>query len=181
MFDNESKAKEYFGDEFVNRIYSIFQEQSESNFIFIHGTMTADDAEWIIKEGLQCYYPEMYYTSEMISPEDKLLFAKLKNWPHWDRKYLVMIVLSKLTGKNGYPIWTKNGEKQFLLKPEFILGYVDVNNRTFVRNPQYTKINLEDYSKFAEVQDESYETETGKLVGISIPPDEIEIYNHEEI
>lgn len=181
MFDNETSAKEYFGDEFVNRIYSVFREQSESNFIFVHGTITGEDAEQIIKKGLQCDFPEMYYTSEMIFPEDKLLFAKLKNWPHWNRKYLVMISLSKLTGKNGYPVWTKNEEDQFLLRPEFILGYIDVNNKVFINNPKYIKIKLEDYYKIAGVQDESYETGTGKLLGISIPTAEIEIYGHEEI
>ena len=50
MFDNETSAKEYFGDEFVNRIYSVFREQSESNFIFVHGTITGEDAEQIIKK-----------------------------------------------------------------------------------------------------------------------------------
>lgn len=181
MFDNESNAKEYFGDELVNKICSIFGEQSQSNFIFVHGTITGDKAEQIMKEGLQCDYPEMYYTSELINPEDKLLFAKFKNWPHWDTKYLVMISLSKLTGKNGYPVWIENEEEQFLLKPEFILGYVDVNNKVFIDNPRYTKIKLEDYAKMARVQDESYEVGTGKLLGISIPPDEVEFYGHDEI
>ena len=66
-------------------------------------------------------------------------------------------------------------------RPVFILGYIDVNNKAFINNPKYIKINLEDYYKIAGVQDESYEIGTGKLLGISIPTAEIETYGHEEI
>lgn len=176
MFDDD-KGKEYFGKEFVDKIYSIFDTQSESNFIFVHGTITQDDAEDILKSGLQCYYPEMYYTAELVDENDKLIFDKFRSWPHYDRKYLIMIVLSKLTGKGGVPVWIEDSQRGFVLNPEFILGYINVNDKSFIDNPVYSKKNEQDYLKLAQVPDRSYEVGTGKLLEISIPPDEQELYD----
>lgn len=176
MFD-EDKGKEYFGQEFVDKIYSIFNAQSDLNFIFVHGTITQDDAEEILKSGLQCDYPEMCYTAELVTQKDKLLFDKFRSWPHWDRKYLVMIALSKLTGKGGLPVWIEDSQRGFILSPEFILGYINVNDKAFVDNPVYKKKNEEDYLKLTQVQDRSYEVGTGKLLEITMPPDEIEFYD----
>lgn len=39
MFDDD-KGKDYFGKEFVDKIYSIFNVQSETKFIFVHVAIT---------------------------------------------------------------------------------------------------------------------------------------------
>ena len=78
MFDDD-KGKDYFGKEFVDKIYSIFNVQSETKFIFVHVAITQQDAEEILKTGLQCDYPEMYYTAELVNQSDKLLFDKFRN------------------------------------------------------------------------------------------------------
>lgn len=62
----------------------------------------------ICKHGLECDYPELMYTSELIDKSDKLFYDKLKSWLHWNLKYLIMILVNKQTGKNGIPIWTQN-------------------------------------------------------------------------
>lgn len=177
MFVDDDNGKEYFGKEFVDKISSIFDSYSNSNFIFVHGSITRDDAEQILKNGLQCDYPEMYYTSELVTQNDKLLFDKFRSWPHWDRKYLVMITLSKLTGMGGYPIWQKGNYEEYLLSPEFILGYINVPDKKFIDNPLYKQKKPEDYLKIAQIQDRSYEVKTGKLLGITIPEDEAEFYD----
>lgn len=132
-----------------------------------------------MKTGLQCDYPEMYYTAELVNQSDKLLFDKFRNWPHWDRKYLVMIALSKLTDKGGIPVWIEDSQRGFILSPEFILGYIDVNDKAFVDNLSYKEKRDEDYFKLAKVQDRSYEVEIGKLLEITIPLDEQELYDRD--
>ena len=93
-------SEEYFGAEFIRKFNNILEESlKEYNFLFLHGTYTKEDAEDICKYGLKCDYPELMYTSELIDKDDKLLYDKLKSWPHWDLKYLVMILVNKGTGK----------------------------------------------------------------------------------
>jgi len=162
-------SEEYFGAEFIRKFNNILEESlKEYNFLFLHGTYTKEDAEDICKYGLKCDYPELMYTSELIDKVDKLLYDKLKSWPHWDLKYLVMILVNKGTGKSGIPIWTQNQDLSFTLNPEFLKGYIDVNNKQILLNPRYK---LEhNYSSL--IEDTSYQTRTGKKLQISIPLEE---------
>ena len=73
-------------------------------------------------------YPELNYTADLIRQDDKLLYDKLKSWPHWNFKYLVLCVVPKQSGKGGIPIWQEK-EDGFYLPPQFIKGYIDVKNR----------------------------------------------------
>lgn len=48
-----NNAKEYFGADFVNKIYEIFEKaEQEDRFIFIHGAYSLDDAISIALNGL---------------------------------------------------------------------------------------------------------------------------------
>lgn len=58
-YDN---AKEYFGIDFVNKIYEIFERaEQKDRFIFIHGAYSFDDAIGIALNSLKCDYLELLY------------------------------------------------------------------------------------------------------------------------
>lgn len=170
-------AKEYFGTDFVEKINEIFKKaKQEERFMFIHGTPSIYDAIESMLRGLKCEYPELLYTALLMKDDDKLLFEKLKNWPMWNLKYLLMISVPKNSGKGGIPIWIENSIGEFCLSPQLINGLIDVNNKSILINPKY------DSSKKIEatVEDRSFETKTGKCIEISLPPDEIQFYENNQ-
>lgn len=168
-----SSAKEYFGTDFVKKIYEMFDRaEQEGKFVFMHGTYSLDDAINIALNGLECDYPELLYTAELVNKNDKLLFEKLKSWPHWDLKYLLTVCVPKSSGKGGIPIWNEDSNGQFHLSPHFINGIIDVNDKSIIQNPKYEPLkNIE-----ATIEDRSFETKTGKFIEISLPPSELEFY-----
>ena len=170
MFGIES-GKEYFGEEFIKQFETILQK--ENKFLFIHGTATKENAENICNNGLFTDYPELMYTSDLVKPNDRLLYDKLKSWPHWNRKYLVMCLVPIQSGKGGMPIWNENEYEQFVLAPEFIRGYIDVAQKKIVDNDLYCEKSKGIY----KIEDQSYTPISGKLVGISLPPDEQAFYD----
>ena len=139
MFE-KNEGKEYFGEEFVQQFERILKESLENGeFLFIHGTQTKENAEYICKSGLQSDYPELNYTAYMMEAEDRLLYDKLKSWPFANLKFLVICVVPRNSGKGGVPIWTKVDGSWSVLPPEFIRGYIDVNKRSIVSNELYSK------------------------------------------
>ena len=168
-----NSAEEYFGTDFVKRIYDMFEKaEQEGKFVFIHGTHSLDDAINIALNGLECDYPELLYTADLMNKNDKLLFDKLKNWPHWDLKYLLTICVPKSSGKGGTPIWTEDLDGLFHLSPHFINKIIDVKEKSIMQNPKYDPLkNIE-----ATVEDRSYETKTGRIIKISLPQNEFEAY-----
>lgn len=168
-----SSAKEYFGTDFVKKIYEMFDRaEQEGKFVFMHGTYSLDDAINIALNGLECDYPELLYTAELMNKNDKLLFEKLKSWPHWDLKYLLTVCVPKSSGKGGIPIWNEDSNGQFHLSPHFINGIIDVNEKSIIQNSKYEPLkNIE-----ATIEDRSFETKTGKFIEISLPPSELEFY-----
>lgn len=171
-----SSAKEYFGTDFVKKIYEMFERaEQEGKFVFIHGAPSPDDAINIALNGLECDYPELLYTAELMNKNDKLLFEKLKSWPHWDLKYLLTIFVPKSSGKGGIPIWNEDSDGLFRLSPHFINGIIDVNKKSIVKNPKYDPLkNIE-----ATIEDRSFETKTGKFIQISLPQNELEFYEED--
>ena len=168
-----STAKEYFGTDFVKKIDEMFERaEQEDRFVFIHGAYSLDDAISIALNGLECDYPELLYTAELMNKSDKLLFEKLKSWPHWDLKYLLTVCIPKSSGKGGITIWSKNPNGQFLLSPHLISGIIDVNEKLIIQNPKYDPLKKIE----ATLEDRSFETRTGKCIEISLPPDELELY-----
>ena len=68
-----STAKEYFGTDFVKKIDEMFERaEQEDRFVFIHGAYSLDDAISIALNGLECDYPELLYTAELMNKSDKL-------------------------------------------------------------------------------------------------------------
>ena len=166
---NNNSGKEYFGEEFVQAFESILLECLENqDFLFIHGTLTRENAEDILKSGLQSDYPELNYTARMMKAEDRLLYDKLKSWPFFERKFLVMCVVPKNSGKGGVPIWKNGICGEVVLLPEFIRGYIDVNQRSIVPNELYS--NKHTYENM--IEDISFLPITGQFTQISPFPEE---------
>jgi len=171
---NNNSGKEYFGEEFIKEFESILQECKENeSFLFMHGTPSKDDADEICSCGLKTDFPDLYYTAELISNEDMLLYDKLKSWPHWDCKFLIMCCVPENSGKGGIPIWSKSSDGFVVLPPEFIRGYIDVIQKRIVENKLYSRTH--DFETL--IEDRSYLPITAERLGISIPPDEEEFYN----
>ncbi len=171
-----SNIVNYFGMNFINTFNEILSESEITNkFFFMHGTATKEEAEEICKKGLETDYPELFYTADCIERKDKLLYDKLKSWPHWDRKYLIMILVSKQTGKGGIPIWEESKDSIFRLSPIFIKGYLDINKKEIILNPRY---NIKDGENVL-IEDNSYKVNTGELIRVSLPPDESQFWEEE--
>lgn len=171
---NLSNGREYFGEEFIEEFEKILQEcKAYDEFLFIHGTETKQEAEEICKIGLISDYPELYYTAELISSQDKLLYDKLQSWPHWNRKFLMMCCVPKNSGKGGVPIWKQINKDRVVLSPEYIKGYINVMQKQIIINDKYKL----EHSYENGIEDRSYLPLIGKPLNISIPPDEIEMYS----
>lgn len=173
MFDLK-EGKEYFGEDFVKQFKSILRNcENNNNFLFIHGESTKQNAEDICNYGLTSDLPELYYTAEFISSKDNLLYDKLKSWPHWNYRFLVMCVVPKSSGKGGTPIWKDGEYESVVLLPEFIKGYIDVTQKSIVQNELY----LPTHNHQGMIEDRSYLPMTGQMIEISMPPDEEEFYD----
>ena len=171
-----NSAKEYFGKNFEEKIYEMFETaEQEDKFLFIHGADSLDNAIDKMVNGLRCDYPELLYTAELMNKNDNLLFEKLSSWPHWNLKYLLTLCVPKNSGKGGVPIWIEGLDGEFYLSPQLINGIIDVNKKLIIPNPQYNaKKDIE-----ATIEDRSFEPRTGKFIEISLPPDELGLYEEE--
>lgn len=77
---NLSNGRKYFREEFVEEFEKTLQECKDyDEFLFIHGTVTKEEAEAICRLGLIQDYPELYNTAEFCVPKN--------------------------SGKGGLPIW----------------------------------------------------------------------------
>ena len=127
--------------------------------VFIHGTELRK-VESICQNGLEYKEPNidataigqtMEYGVKEIDFQD---YKDLLNWPHRNYKGLVLIgVPYECFYKK--PLWshvkdreTGNGDYHYKIDPEFIVGYLDVNNKKITLNPRYSRNhnyeNLED-------------------------------------
>ena len=153
----EEEAKKYFGEDFIKEYEELKKKlKDEQIHLFLHGT-EKESAEEILKKGLLINSPSIRYTSY---PDAS--YKTMKHWPHRNYKNLVLIGIpneaTKLVNfdydENGEfigvkekqvqskPIFTieneNNGFKTvYKLPAEFIIGYVDVENKTIVNNPLY--------------------------------------------
>lgn len=155
--EQEQLAKEYFGEEFVNEFESLKQKlKNEKTMLRLHGT-DKEKAESILKDGLEINSPSVTYTSYSESS-----YNSMKNWKHRDYKYLVLLGIpneatmydnfeydenGEMIGekeeiKNSKPLLKTIKENTgyhdvYKLPAEFIVGYIDVNEKKIIENPLY--------------------------------------------
>ena len=111
-----------------------------------------------MNNGLRCSHGSLYYTSITLGVGSQISESAqemLKNWPHKDSKNIVIVSLplqykiidTGLTYNQGdaayYYIPDESKRKEFSLTnspyvmPEFIAGYYDARNDSFISNPRY--------------------------------------------
>ena len=150
--ETEEEAREYFGEEFIEKFDNLMtKHDKEQTIIAIHGTspMVCDA---ICENGL--YYKSPSLDSTAVKQEMALgqhdikykNYEQLLNWGHKDYKGLVIIAIPyECFYKEG--LWnhfqetnsSAYGGQDYKIDPDFIVGYIDVNNKKIVLNPQYNR------------------------------------------
>lgn len=146
--ETEEEARGYFGKAFVFFYSELLKRMDNANVaVALHGT-SAEVAPKIMNEGLKYNSPELLSTAIIQdmpfgNPDFRVTnFETLLNWPHREYKHLVMLGIPyECFYKSG--LWKHNEKAQssyelsYQLPPEFVLGYIDVDNKTIVMNPKY--------------------------------------------
>ena len=166
------------------RVASIEEAFSNSsNYYFGHGTNAGDDIiKKILAEGLAVIDPEavkgymdtlrgLDSTTIPFGPGSEELFEKreelLNNWPHKDAKKIVIVtlpskyVLDPSSCKYGIDYfetyYTGNEETGYKLRPEFILGVYNADEKSMRLNSNYyANLSEENQEKLFEEVEEKY-------------------------
>ena len=153
--ETEDVAREYFGDDFIAQFEEIRKRLAEQNAtLYIHGT-DMEIANMAMQTGFEAKNPSITstavcQTSYEETPEYSE-FSKMLNWPHRDYKGLVLIAIpNECLSVQGeaQPIWEHRpipeGEvktafsREYAIKPEYIVGVIDVLEKKITENPAYT-------------------------------------------
>lgn len=186
--ETEEEARAYFGEEFINKFDKLLTElDKQQTILALHGT-APDDCPKICEEGLKYTYPALNSTAisqSMAYGEGEMHYNKyeeLLNWKHKNYKGLVMIAVPyECYYKEG--IWNHYQEtdsgmiysQDYKINPDFIVGYIDVNDKKIVVNPKYNRNH--DYTGLVEDMDiyrENKELDNDKIANIMRK-------NHEEL
>lgn len=186
--ETEAEARAYFGEEFINKFDKLLTElDQQQTIVALHGT-TPDSCPKICEEGLKYAYPTLHSTAisqSMAYGEGEMHYNKyegLLNWKHKNYKGLVMIAVPyECYYKEG--LWnqyqaTDRGmiySQDYKINPDFIVGYIDVNDKKIVVNPKYNRNH--DYTGLVEDMDiyrENKELNNDKIANIMRK-------NHEEL
>ncbi len=162
------EAREYFGEQFVKQFTDLLTtlDKQDTN-IFLHGTGT-ENCPSICENGLKSQLPNLMSTSIPVE-KDFNSYRMLRNWPH---KRLCGIVILAIPYECYYRegIWTKVSDKvsefdryDYKINPDFIAGYIDVDQRSLILNSKYNRNhnydgNLPDDCIFFEDSDMDNET-----------------------
>lgn len=157
--ETEEEAREYFGDEFIEQLNIWFTDlDKQKTMIAIHGT-SPDLCPSICEEGLRYKSPNLDSTAVLQHMEygqrdmNVSNFSELLNWPHREYKGLVVIAVPYESFYreglwNHYQNENNGYSYDYKINPDFIAGYIDVENKKIVRNPNYTR--KHDYSGLVE-------------------------------
>lgn len=178
--ETEAEARAYFGEEFINKFDKLLTElDQQQTIVALHGT-TPDSCPKICEEGLKYAYPTLHSTAisqSMAYGEGDMHYNKyegLLNWKHKNYKGLVMIAVPyECYYKEG--LWnhyqaTDRGmiySQDYKINPDFVAGYIDVNDKKIVVNPKYNRNH--DYTGLVEDMDiyrENKELNNDKVASI---------------
>ena len=130
---------------------------NENNMYYGHGTGGNGSTEIvnsIMENGLRCSRGSLYYTSNVLCKGNKVnsdIIETLKNWKHMESKLIIIVSLpikynicfQEIENSAFYYIPSSKQQEKYKLTnseyvmPEFIRGYYDAINDTFVSNPKY--------------------------------------------
>lgn len=148
--ETEEEARDTFGESFINQFDEIFSKLGiEETFMAIHGT-NPEIAEMIMQDGLKYKNSGILGTAVLQDMDFNNRDAKygnyagLLNWAHKDYKGLVILgIPCECFYKE--PLWEQIGvsetgiEFTSRIKPEFVVGYIDVLEKKIVLNPTYRR------------------------------------------
>lgn len=153
--ETEDVAREYFGDDFIAQFEEIRKKLAEQNAtLYIHGT-DMEIANMAMQTGFEAKNPSITSTAVCQTGYEETPeyseFSKMLNWPHRDYKGLVLIAVpNECLSVQGeaQPIWEHrpipDGEvktafsREYAIKPEYIVGVIDVLEKQITENPAYT-------------------------------------------
>lgn len=153
--ETEDVAREYFGDDFIAQFEEIRKRLAEQNAtLYIHGT-DIEIANIAMQTGFEAKNPSITSTAICQTGYEEApeynQFSTMLNWPHRDYKGLVLIAVPNeclSIQEEVKPIWehrpTTDGEvktsftREYAIKPEYIVGVIDVLEKQITENPAYT-------------------------------------------
>lgn len=150
--ETEEEARQYFGTEFIekfDRLMTMLDQQQ--TMVALHGT-SVSNCPSICENGLQyknaslsatAVLQSMAYGQNDIHYED---YEGLLNWKHRQHKGIVIVAVPyECCYKEG--LWRKYqdtdsaayGGQDYRIDPDFIVGYLDIENKNIVLNPKYNR------------------------------------------
>lgn len=148
--ETESEARNYFGEELIDEFDSLLTNlDNDEVMVALHGTLP-ETAEVICKAGLQYKLPNLTSTSILqnmnygIEDMHYKDYSTLLNWSHREYKGIVILGIPyECFYKEG--LWNKFKDEDsefsqnYRIDPDFIVGYLDVENKKIIRNPKYSR------------------------------------------
>lgn len=169
--ETEEEARAYFGEVFIkdfDRLMTALDKQQ--TMVALHGT-NIGNCPSISENGLQYKNPSLTLTAvlqDMAYGQRDIHYNNyegLLNWIHHQYKGIVVLAVPyECFYKEG--LWRKYqdtgtaiyGGQDYKIDPDFIAGYIDVENKKIVLNPKYNRKHnyeeyLNDYEIFSEKKD----------------------------
>ena len=144
--ETEEQAREYFGPEFIRELNGLMTKMDqEMTIVSIHGAPLSV-CDKICETGVHYKSPEIRSTAVPQKaefgqkPVELDSFESLLNWGHKQRKGLVLIAVPyECYYQEGLWEHFSDDEYGYRIKPEFIVGYIDVESKKIVPNPRYKR------------------------------------------
>ena len=199
IHETEEEAREFFGNDFIQEFDDLMQKVDKEECVMaIHGT-SVDSAKSIAKEGLYYNNPALLSTAVI---QDRSLdgyqnYEMLLNWPHREYKGLVLLGIPYECFYKE-PLWEKQhvrkyGEWGVKIRPEYIIGYIDVldkkilYNSGFKRNHNYDglEFDMDVFHKRDITNEEFWTVDNSKYAGndyeiVDLPSDYVSDSQKEE-
>lgn len=163
--ETEDEARQYFGEEFIKEFDELLtQLDKQDTIVAIHGT-GKNVCPQICENGLQYKLPSLSSTAiqqQMAYGVEDMHYSQyetLLNWPHRNYKGLVILAIpyecfykEGLWNHFGNTDSSAYGGQDYKIDADFVVGYIDVENKRIVRNPKYNRQhNYENYEKDYEI------------------------------
>ena len=175
--ETEAEAREYFGQDFINTFDNLLTAlDKQKTMVALHGT-NPEICQRICETGLQYKLPSLSGTAvqQSMAYEQHDMhyenYESLLNWGHKEYKGLVILAIPyECYYKEG--LWnhfqktdsSAYGGQDYRIDPDFVVGYIDVENKKIVINPKYNRQhNYEGYVKDNELFKEKKEMDNDTM------------------
>lgn len=162
-YETPEEAREYFGEQFIKQFTDLLNTlDKQDTSVFLHGTGT-EICPSICENGLKSKLPNLLTTSLPVEKNFRG-YVTLRNWPYMGLEGIVILAIPyECYYREG--IWTEVSDKvseldryDYKITPDFIAGYIDVDQRSLILNSKYNRNhnydgNLPDYGIFSEISD----------------------------